>query len=280
MIVEVMNNTLKVLTKFKQSMKFGSLKEFHSYILKRGFTANYQHFAKILKGQATPTTDIIRQFNLAMPEFADDLTIAYCQDMFPQKEYLFHKQSKQKSDVSTTPTENHLGDLRQNVRSTKSSVLSEYQIATLCKNKENYFLFLICTMARKPILISELILLMGDKSTESAISDLVDSGIILSSPSGYQTFNTEIKFPAKSKFNENNYKKLDKWDLEFTSVMNMDLLVSKTLLRRVSPRYLGLINGQIQLLLESLRLSDESETKYNSEVVQLSISLFQGKLPG
>lgn len=273
-----MNNTLKVLTKYKQSMKFGSLKEFHSYILKRGFTANYQHFAKILKGQATPTIDIIGQFSLALPEFADELTIAYCKDMFPQKEYLFHQQTEQKTDVMTT--ENNLGDLRQNLRSTKSSVLSEHQIATLCKNKENYFLFLICTMARKPILISELTLLMGDKTTESAISDLVESGIILSSPNGYQTFNTEIKFPAKSKFNENNYKKLDKWDLEFTSVMNMDLLVSKTLLRRVSPRYLGLINGQIQLLLESLRLSDESETKYNSEVVQLSISLFQGKLPG
>ena len=52
------------------------------------------------------------------------------------------------------------------------------------------------------------------------------------------------------------------------------------MLRRISPRYLGLINGQIQLLIESLRISDESETKYNSEVVQLSISLFQGKLPG
>ena len=95
-----------------------------------------------------------------------------------------------------------------------------------------------------------------------------------------QTFNTEIKFPPKSKFNDKLYRIFDQWDVEFATAINMDLLVSKTLLRRISPRYLGLINSQIQILIESLKLSDESETKYNSEVIQLSMSLYQGKLPG
>lgn len=280
MAVGVMNHTLKVLTKFKQSMNFNSLKEFHAYLVERGFTANYQHFAKILKGQTAPSVDILGQFNLALPDFSDELTIAYCKDLFPQKDYLFQSQTPEKTDLPVNKTENDIGDLRQNVRSIKASVLSEVQIAALCKNRENYFLFLVCTMARKPILISEINLLMEDKVTKSAISDLSDNGIILKSTSGYQTFNTEIKFPPRTKFNEKLYSKLDEWDLEFTTAMNMDLLVSKTLLRRISPRYLGLISGQIQLLIESLRLSDESETKYNSEVVQLSISLYQGKLPG
>jgi len=275
-----MSHTLKVLTHFKKSTNFKSLKEFHSYLIQRGFTANYQHFAKILKGQAAPTVDIMGQFSLALPDLSDELTIAYCKDLFPQKDYLFQSGPLQKSDSPINKTENDIGDLRQNLRSAKVSVLSEAQIATLCKNKENYFLFLACTMARKPILISEINLLMGEKVTKSAVSNLIEAGIIIKTEAGYQTFNTEIKFPPKSKFNENFYTTLDQWDSEFTTVMNMDLLISKTLLRRISPRYLGLINGQIQLLLESLRLSDESETKYNSEVVQLSISLFQGKLPG
>lgn len=275
-----MSQTLKVLNDFKKKTQFKSLKEFHTYLVHRGFSANYQHFAKILKGQATPTTDIIGQLNLALPDLSDELTMAHCKDLFPQKSYLFESKIPSKPNAPEKNTENESEDLRQNLKSAKVSLLSEAQIATLSKKKQNYFLFLVCTMARKPILISEINQLMGEKVSQSVLSDLLGAGIILKTESGYQTFNTEIKFPPKSKFNESVYKILDQWDLEFTSVMNMELLISKTLLRRISPRYLGLIQGQIQLLIETLRISDESETKYNSEVIQLNISLFQGKLPG
>ncbi len=135
-------------------------------------------------------------------------------------------------------------------------------------------------MARKPILVSELYRLLGDQNAERSASGLIESGIIIKTKEGLQTFNTEIKFPPKSKFNDKLYRIFDQWDVEFATAINMDLLVSKTLLRRISPRYLGLINSQIQILIESLKLSDESETKYNSEVIQLSMSLYQGKLPG
>lgn len=275
-----MSQTLKVLNDFKKKTQFKSLKELHTYLVHRGFSANYQHFAKILKGQVTPTTDIIGQLNLALPDLSDELTMAHCKDLFPQKSYLFESKISNKPNAPEKKVEKESEDLRQNLKSAKVSLLSEAQIATLSKKKQNYFLFLVCTMARKPILISEINQLMGEKVSQTVLSDLLGAGIILKTESGYQTFNTEIKFPPKSKFNESVYKILDQWDLEFTSVMNMELLVSKTLLRRISPRYLGLIQGQIQLLIETLRISDESETKYNSEVIQLNISLFQGKLPG
>jgi hypothetical protein len=276
----LMSQALKVLNDFKKRTQFKSLKEFHAYLVHRGFSANYQHFAKILNGQATPTTDIIGQLNLALPDLSDELTMAHCKDLFPQKSYMFESKMPQKMNATINNVDNEPEDLRQNLKAAKVSVLNESQIATLSHAKQNYFLFLVCTMARKPILISEINELMGEKVTKAALSSLLEAGIILKTESGYQTFNTEIKFPAKSKFNESIYKILDQWDLEFTTVMNMEMLISKTLLRRISPRYLGLIQGQIQLLIETLRISDESETKYNSEVIQLSISLFQGKLPG
>lgn len=275
-----MSNTLKVLDNFKREMNFRSLREFHTYLSQRGFSANYQHFAKIIKGTTTLSMDILEQLNLAAPELSDQLTLAYCKDLFPKKDYLFQAQLPSVTNQPPDPTESDSTDLRQNLKTTKASHLSESQISILCKKKENYFVFLLCTMARKPILITEINQLMSDQVTKSVILNLVESGIILKTKAGYQTFNTEIKFPPKSKFNEKFYRTLDQWDLEFSTVMNMNSLVTKTMLRRISPRYLGLITSQIQLLIESLRISDESETKYNSEVVQLNISLFQGKLPG
>ena len=271
-----MSQTIKVLKEFKKKKNFKTLKEFHTYLVKRGFTPNYQHFAKIIAEQVNVTAEIIYQLNLAIPDISDELTLAYCQDIFPNKKYLF----KTQLGTSHSKKEEELTDVKQDIRAVKSSELTQYQISILSSKKENYFLFLICTMARTPINEQEIKLVWPDVKIKSVIKDLTETGLIIQTTEGIQTYNTEIRFPAKNNQNKDSYQLFDLWDIEFAKTFQLSSIVSKNFLRRISPRYFHLIQGQIQLLLETLKVSDESELKYNTEVIQLNINLSQGQLPG
>lgn len=50
--------------------------------------------------------------------------------------------------------------------------------------------------------------------------------------------------------------------------------------RRISPRYLSVINKHLEALTELIRLSDESDKSHNTEVLHIQIKLQTGELPG
>ena len=68
-------------------------------------------------------------------------------------------------------------------------------------------------------------------------------------------------------------------DLERMS-SQAEQLINKMIVRRVSGRYLALVRKQIDVLFELTKTSDEVDSRYNENVLQLKVSLRQGKLPG
>jgi hypothetical protein len=62
--------------------------------------------------------------------------------------------------------------------------------------------------------------------------------------------------------------------------MGLDLLVNKMIIRRVSGRYLVIIRKQLEVLFELVKSSDETDIRFNDQVLQLKVALRQGKLPG
>jgi hypothetical protein len=73
---------------------------------------------------------------------------------------------------------------------------------------------------------------------------------------------------------------MDSWDREFSQGMKFETLLTKKLIRRISPRYISLLLNQFSVLFQSVKASDEIDSRHNSEVVQLAVSFSKGKLPG
>jgi hypothetical protein len=64
------------------------------------------------------------------------------------------------------------------------------------------------------------------------------------------------------------------------SAMKFETILTKKIIRRISPRYFGLLRNHFELIFESVKASDEIDIRHNSDVVQLAVSLSKGKLPG
>jgi hypothetical protein len=91
----------------------------------------------------------------------------------------------------------------------------------------------------------------------------------------------ELRFPeAYTTELKEAYVKFDRWDQNFGKKFNLEQMVNKMLVRRVSGRYLSLVRKQLDLLFELTKTSDEVDDRYNENVLQLMVSLRQGKLPG
>ena len=96
-----------------------------------------------------------------------------------------------------------------------------------------------------------------------------------------KSISTDMRFPsAETPTQKKLYEELDLWGIEFTKSMGFESLLQKMMLRRVSGRYLSVILGHCNLLLDLVRSSDEVESKHNDHVLMLNISIQNGNLPG
>ena len=73
---------------------------------------------------------------------------------------------------------------------------------------------------------------------------------------------------------------MDEWDGEFSTIFDLNEFARKVFIRRVSYRYLGLIKNNLNNLFDLIRASDELDSKYNNKIIQFSVSVNEGEIPG
>lgn len=263
----------ETLIKLRSELGHKSAKSAHDYFHGRGLDCNYQYYVKIEKSLVLPSNQLVNQLAklLKNKKQAETLIQAFCSDQFKSFAYLFKP-----SDATTQikyPTASSEPQFPQGQKT-----LSTKQIHTLAKRKETYYLFLLITLSRRPLRLPEIENLKGLKS---AVSQLQEDGILILAKDEITATSTEFVFPkADSDDLKLCFEKFDSWDKEFEKEFTLENIINKMMIRRISVRYLNLILQQIDVLASTLRVSDESDSHHNNQVVQLQIRLSKGELPG
>ncbi|MFN7728510.1 MAG: hypothetical protein ACK5P7_05090 [Bdellovibrio sp.] len=230
---------------------------------------------KIENGDFVPSPQLISQIAKALPkEWQDELVKSYSRSQFPDFAYLFP--SERPTRPESTPLQ------KTAVLDGSTRELTKRQVAILVKSISHYHLFLVLTMARRPLQRKELEKKFKRIPFEKTLADLDDGKFLLMTGETVQLQTTEWRFPSSADDNTliKSYEQFDEWDLQFGEQFGFETLLQKMLIRRISPRYLGLIQKQLEICLDLVRTSDELETKHNESLVQIRVQLKSGVLPG
>ncbi|EPZ49863.1 hypothetical protein M902_0907 [Bacteriovorax sp. BAL6_X] len=257
------------LVKIRKANGYKSAKSFYEVLAKKGLECNYQYFVKIEKGAAFPSSAIVNQIAKCLKtKDANILILSFCRNQFSSFDYLFKEDNQSDEEVIEVASKAKQGQ----------RYLSVMQINSLAQTKSHYFLFLILTLSRSALKISELKTYAIKKSV---VNDLIKAEVAFEEDGLIYARSTEFRFPNEvSETIKKAYGKFDDWDMEFGRNFKFQNLVNKMMIRRISPRYLSLIKNQIDSISDIVRLSDESDNRYNNEVLHLHISLNRGQLPG
>lgn len=239
----------------------------------KGLKINYAYYMRLEQGKARPTPEIINQIASLLSQLDGELLIkSYCADLFPNSSYLFAL------DGGGGP---HRLDRQDSVKTMSQHFLSPRQIHVLSSTVKNYHLFLLTTLARRPLKLTELSRYFKKSELEQSLKDLLQEKILMKVDGGYEATNPDVRFPeAESDQLKEIYRRLDQWDQDFGDSVQMDTVVQKMILRRTSFRYSHLIEKQLEMIFESIRCADELNTRYNENVLQLQVVLKKGRLPG
>lgn len=252
---------------------------FHSELTERGVEINYAYYMKMESGQVLPSHKIVEQISATLPdEDAAALILAYCRTIFPKTKHLF-------------PALESVSSVRETVAHEPATILTtkhqgrelnRRQIHVLARSKTHYHLFLTATLARKALPIEELRQIFQYKNLQTAIPELEQAKVLRMLPEGLKTYSTEHQFPSAQDFPELKplYRQFDEWDESFAEDFDFTERVDKRLIRRISPRYLNVIEQSLDTILSLVRAADELEDKHNEELIQIRLSLRSGRLPG
>ena len=267
----------KALKSVRQGLGYHSGRSFFQFLEDRNaIDFNYSYYVRIESGKVLPSEGIVNSILGAIPsEERQRLLYSFCQDVFPKYKTFFpiasggSKAGPSRSVSATSPTFE------------KQRFLTEKQIAVIGSDKAHYFLFLILILARHPVGILELKKLELSANLERDLEDLEEERLIAQEEGLVVSLSNEIKFPkAETATIRALYDRMNEWDREFSETRGFEELRNKMHLRRISPRYFDLIVNSIDLLSQLVLASEEVDTNLNEEVLQLSIRLHRGKLPG
>lgn len=267
-------HTLRLLRK---RAGFEKARGFHSHLNEQGVEINYAYYMKMESGQVLPSHKIVEQISQCLSE--EDgaaLVLAYCRSQFPSMRHLFPapenaprlKESKREPALAAGPA--------------AGRELNRRQVHLLARSKTHYHLFLTATLARKPLPVEELKRVFNWKHLQPAIQELEAAKVLRILPEGLKTYSTEHQFPSANDFPELKplYRQFDEWDESFAEDFEFDSRMDKRLIRRISPRYLNVIEKSLDMVLSLVRASDELEDKHNEDLIQIRLSLKSGRLPG
>jgi hypothetical protein len=275
------------LSSLRKGLRFKSSRSFfHGYLEKRTrLDFNYSYYMKIEGGKITPSPQVISSMCAALDEEdAQNLMLAYCETLFPERAQLFQKMAKnsakQKLNDRPLPTEETTSAI------SRQKFLTPLQVATISESKGHYFCFLILTLSRSPITLSQIksrfpILFADHDIVKSITDDLERVKLIHKENDRVRSISSDMKFPlAETAAQKKQHDAIDLWNLTFYQDAGFEVLHQKMLLRRVSSRYLTVIEAHIKVLLDLVRASDEIDSEYNDDILMLNISLQKGDLPG
>jgi len=251
---------------------FDSAKQFYDSLIKSGESAfNYQYYVRIEKGDATPSSKVlnalVKHFNKKDQE---SLIKSWCQTQFPEHSYIFGQKP-----IAFTKTSFTQGTPKH------SNELSIEQIHILAENKNNYFIFILITLSRSEIKISDLKQFFSPEELSQALKRLCIYNLILCTEEVISAKIVDRIFPRpNSQKLREIYEDFDKWDEEITNIFEFQNLITRKFMRRISFRHISLIEKQLNLVFELIRTADETEAIHNNHVIQLQVKLSNGELPG
>lgn len=271
-----MGDFAELLKEARAEKGYRSARAFYQWLKECGISFNYSYYMQLEQG-ALPSEKVVGEIGSTLKgRWADKLTLAYCRSLFPKQAYLF------KDDLKRMEKTELQAEQGSSISApTPQKELTIKQISTLARSELHYHLFLLSTLARKPITIDEIKNIISQKGISNALKDLLDEGIIRQSKEGIEALSIEARFPeAYNEDLKDAYRKFDSWDETFGAAFGLELMLNKMLIRRVSFRYVSLIRKQLETLFDLVRTSDEVDVRFNDKVLQLKVVLRQGNLPG
>lgn len=262
----------------RQALGHRNASTFFEWLKTKGIGFNYSYYMRLEK-DGLPSEKVVTELASTLKkDAADRLILAYCRSLFPRQNYLFTPGG---SRAESGPAEAHAPRESASQAPSGQKELTPRQVAALASTEATYHLFLLSTLARRPIRTSEVEQWFSAKTLSSSLRILSEAGLVMAAKGIFEHTAVELRFPeAYSPELKEAYARFDLWDESFGRKCGLEQLVNKMLVRRVSGRYLTLVRKQLEVLFELTKTSDEVDSRYNENVLQLKVSLRQGKLPG
>jgi hypothetical protein len=278
----------KSLASIKAKLGYRSAKSFYDQYLtvRTRLDFNYSYFMKIEGGKINPSPQIISNLCSAFEEpDAQEIMLSYCESIFPERAEVFKQVKTAKRAGSTLRAASEPATPAS--QSGTQSFLTPMQVACLSQSKLHYLAFLLLTLARHPISLSDLKNALppsknaGEREIEILIREFTKVRLVKLQDGNVSSIANDMKFPvADSPALKRTYETIDAWNIGFHQDMRFEPVVQKMMLRRVSPRYLSVIQAHCNIMLDLIRASDELDSSYNDEVLMLNVSIQSGNLPG
>lgn len=269
-------NFAETLREIRKAQGHEKARGFHHELAKKGVECNYAYYMKMEAGQVLPSAKIIEQISETLSdEFAKELILSYCRTLFPRYSHFF--------PLTDTVNVREKEAPRIDISQAPGRELTRRQVAVLGHSKAHYHVFLVSTIARRPLQMSELkAIFPNQKSLPDVVAELEAAQIVRVNREGVKAIASEHKFPSEKEFPElkPTYRQFDEWDETFAEDMNFSEHQNKMIIRRISPRYLDVIEDSLNNILKIIRAADELDTKYNESLIQVRLSLKSGKIPG
>jgi transcriptional regulator with XRE-family HTH domain len=269
----------KCLQEIRKKMGFPSARAFYQYLESRSdLDFNYSYYKRFENGQTLPSSKVINNLAALLPtQYGEQLILAYCSANFPSHEHLFSQ--SQRSLVppprpSTTPQKGQQTVIVQRT-------LTERQVGLIASTQQHYYLFLLVVLSREPLDFKDLLVHFPERALNEILADFKEQKIIYIEENKIQAAYPEFRFPpAEGKALTQIYQRLDQFDVERPKFFGMEKLKSAEMFRRISPRYLELILSHLDVLLKTVRMSEEADSSANTDVISFSLRFHRGRLPG
>ena len=267
------------LKQVRESLGYPSARKFFQFLEDRGGAGfNYSYYMRLEGARTLPSAKAAQKVASRLPEReATSLILAYCASIFPERSGLFERQI-----AALVPVPSRANALQASSTTlSRQDELSGRQIARIASDRQSYFVFLILTLAREPIELSELHAKFGNTVSE-IIQGFLEVGLVrMLSLDKVESLSDEFRFPkAESPTLKEIYNRLDAWDYEFDGELGFNEEMAKMFLRRTSPRQFELIRKHCELIFDLIKTSEEVLPEHNNEVFSLRLKMTRGRLPG
>lgn len=278
-----MGKFANTLVKVRKDSGYKSARSFYEALQSSGAEFDYSYYTRIEKGDLLPSSKIVSTITGRLKEASlkEGLIKAFCSEQFPEFTHLFPEAESQKFDPELMEG---VSNAAFPILLKKQQFLSLQQTKMISLTKHHYFIYLLITLARRPLSLEECSNTTGLNfdHCEKILKDLLKVKVLVNKEGQIDSFVKESHFPKRSDYPSlaETYSRLDEWDLEFGNQMNFKLLKKKFSLRRISPRSLPVILQITDGLIKLLEISDDSRDERNSLVISFSQQIKVGKLPG
>jgi hypothetical protein len=273
-----MNPFAEELKRSRKAAGYKTASSFFEWLKAKGVGFNYSYYMRLEQG-GLPSEKVVNELASSVKkDWADRLILAYCASLFPRQGYLF---TSAFAPPPAEPLEAPAPREAESASPQGQKELTQRQVAALVHNEATYHLFLLSTLARRAVRTSEVEQWYSTKALNVSLKILSEAGLVSVTKGEFEHIAVEMRFPeAYNAELKEAYAKLDLWDESFGRKSGLEQLINKMIVRRVSGRYLALVRKQLEVLFELTKTSDEVDQRYNENVLQLKVSLRQGKLPG